>query len=140
MSILTQYYVPTAKSGRGQVEGIGLETRQGREEVKPVSSCVVVACWSSLCLGRCHVSVIVVSSSLLCLACRHVLVVAKWNCFLSLVFCACDHQTDILCKRVKTVSIYCFLTTILQQPRRNPSKTFLVLSLIKPEMSLSYFS
>jgi len=149
MSILTQYYVPTAKSGRGQVEGIGLKTRQGREGVKPISSCVIVACWSSS-LRCCCMLVVVMSWLLLCFGhrCIFLFVVSRLSsCFsrskmellLSLVFCACDHQTDILHKHVKTVSIYCFLTTILQQPRRNPSKTFPVLSLIKPEMSLSYF-
>jgi len=82
MSILTQYYVPTAKGGRGQVEGIGLETRQGREEVKPVSSCVghrrvlVVFSRSLLHVGRRYVLVAVVfrSSSYLPL-CRVSLVV-----------------------------------------------------------------
>jgi len=95
MSILTQYYVPTAKSRRGQVEGIGLETRQGQEEVKPVSLCVVVACWSSS-LRHCCMLVIVMSWSLLCFGHRHIflfVVSHLLSCFsrseMELLFFAC---------------------------------------------------
>ena len=69
-SILTQCYMPTEKSGRRQVEGISLETRQGREEVKPISSCV----------GHCHVLVVFFSRSSLHVGHRYILVaVVFWS-------------------------------------------------------------
>ena len=69
--ILTTKYVPTEKSRGGQVEGgIHLETWEGREEIE-----IIECCFPS---HHCFL-VVVLSSSLLCLAHHHVLVVVTFG-------------------------------------------------------------
>ena len=77
----------------------------------------IVMSWLLSCFGHRHIFLFVVSCLSSCFSCSKM-----EYCFLLFIFCAYDHQTDIRCKHVKTVSIYSFLTTILQQPRRNTSE------------------